>query len=299
MNLSSPRISFIIPTFNREEFLPIVLESLLEQLGSNHEIVVIDDGSTDNTKAVVQRYIAENVRYIRISNSERGAARNFGATVSRSDYLNFFDSDDYALPNHVSVAENFICSNENPDWFHLNFAFLQDGKLTSAPSFSDFQSLEDALVDGNCFSCNGVFVKRNFFLNNLFSEDRELSGSEDYELWLRLYWKSKPLFSNVVTSVVVDHQNRSVKHGVDERFFLRIQSLMRSVDLIKTNTPGDYLKIRRIKSGIYSYGSLHTSDRVTTKFWAMMYLVYSFIQCPSVVFNRRILVVIRNLLFRW
>ena len=299
MNLPSPRVSFIIPTFNREEFLPIVLESLLEQLGSNHEIVVIDDGSTDNTEAVVQRYIAENVRYVRISNSERGAARNFGAKLSRGDYLNFFDSDDYALPNHVSVAENFICTKENPDWFHLNFAFLRDGKLTSAPAFSGFQSLEIAFFDGNCFSCNGVFIKRNFFLNNLFSEHRELSGSEDYELWLRLYWKSKPLFSNAVTSVVVDHQNRSVKRGVDERFFLRIQSLVRAVDLIKTNTPGDHLKIRRINSGIYSYGSLHTSDCATTKFSAMMYLVFSFIQCPSVVFNRRILVVIRNLLFRW
>ena len=144
-----------------------------------------------------------------------------------------------------------------------------------------------------------MFVKRNFFLNNLFSEHRELSGSEDYELWLRLYWKSKPLFSNAVTSVVVDHQNRSVKRGVDERFFLRIQSLMRAVNLIKTNTPGDYLKIRRIKSGIYSYGSLHTSDCAATKFWAVTYLVFAFIQFPSIVFKPRILVVIRNLVFRW
>lgn len=299
MNLRCPRISFIIPTFNRAEFLPIVLESLLVQLGPIHEIVVVDDGSTDNTEAVVQDYIAENVRYVRISNSERGAARNFGATLSRGYYLNFFDSDDYALPNHVSVAEDFICINENPDWFHLNFAFLRDGNLISAPSFSSIQSLEKAFLDGNCFSCNGVFIQKHFFLNSLFSEDRELSGSEDYELWLRLYWRSKPLFCNVVTSVVVDHQNRSVKRGVDERFFLRIQALVRTIDLIKTDTRGAWLKVRRVKSNIYSYGCLHVSDCSPTKFWAVKYLVFSLIQFPTVVFTRRMLVVIRNLLFRW
>lgn len=94
-------LSVILPTFNRAHLISKAIESVLPQLAPSDELIVVDDGSTDNTEDVVRGY-AGPIRYVKIRNQGAGAARNVGIAQSRGELLAFVDSDDFWLPNKVA-----------------------------------------------------------------------------------------------------------------------------------------------------------------------------------------------------
>jgi glycosyltransferase involved in cell wall biosynthesis len=149
------------------------------------------------------------VRYFREANAERGAARNFGRSRSRGDYVNFFDSDDLLYPGHLEEAARMVRDHRSPEAFHLGFdEKTPAGELIRVERFEG--NLDDVLVSrGNILSCNGVFVRRDIAERLPFNEDRALSGSEDYELWLRLAARYRIPCSSAVTSTVIAHPDRS------------------------------------------------------------------------------------------
>ena len=202
--------SVIIPTYNRGNLIAKTIESLLNQTYLNFEILIVDDGSTDNTSEIVAPFLSSKVKYFRKENSERGATRNYGTKLASGDYINWFDSDDIAYPNHLSEAELFSGKLNNSEIFHLSFQYNKpDGSLfRSAEHFPEADN--PILYLGNNLSCNGVFVRRDVALRNLFNEDRKISASEDYDLWLRLAAQYPIYCSNTITSSIIQHEERSV-----------------------------------------------------------------------------------------
>jgi len=205
--MSSPFFSIVIPTYNRASFLPKTIESFLNQTFQDFEIIIVDDGSTDNTEEVVKKYLSDKVFYFKKENAERAAARNFGTKKARGKFINWFDSDDYALENHLEEAYRF---STDKDVFHLAYKYeLPNGQfIRNVDSLPEI--INGTLMNGNTLSCNGVFVKRSEALNCLYNETRDLSASEDFELWLRLAAKYTIHNKNVITSVIVNHDERSV-----------------------------------------------------------------------------------------
>src|SRR5687768_14974485 len=98
----SELISVVIPCYNRARFLPEAVETVLDQTYPNSEIVVVDDGSTDNTAEVVKGY--PRVRYLRQHQQGPSAARNTGLRACRGQYVVFLDADDRLLPNHCEIS---------------------------------------------------------------------------------------------------------------------------------------------------------------------------------------------------
>src|SRR6516225_5774559 len=99
-----PAVSIVLPTYNRARFLPQALESIRAQTWTDWELIIVDDGSCDDTAAVVRRLAAETdrpVRYVWQENGGPAAARNAGLDLARGTYVAFFDSDDYWLPHHL------------------------------------------------------------------------------------------------------------------------------------------------------------------------------------------------------
>lgn len=124
---SSPFFSVIIPTFNREKMLPETIGSVLGQTFKNFEIIVVDDGSTDNTKAVVTSISDSRIKYIYQKNSERSAARNNGIQCSGGEYICFLDSDDIFLKDHLSTLFSAIEQSHNEiGLFFTNCNILND-----------------------------------------------------------------------------------------------------------------------------------------------------------------------------
>jgi glycosyltransferase involved in cell wall biosynthesis len=102
--MSSSLTSVVIPAYNRADYLPLTVESALRQEGAEVEVIVVDDGSTDDTAAVCERHRnvwGERVRYVWQENAERCVARNNGLGHARGEFVAFLDSDDLLRPNHV------------------------------------------------------------------------------------------------------------------------------------------------------------------------------------------------------
>ena len=238
MNSPSPIFSIIIPTYNRGHLIGKTIESVIGQEFKDFEILVVDDGSTDNTEQVVLAFGDRRIQYLRKQNGERGAARNYGAARAKGKYINFFDSDDLMYPNHLLVATEVIASANNPEFFHLAYDHQrQDGVVTrKVNNFHD--KIQYEILFDNKLSCNGVFLRSDIALKYRFEEDRVLASSEDWELWIRLICCFKLFYSNNITSSVVNHDQRSLftipAQKVIERDLLLIEKLKYNDSVLKT-----------------------------------------------------------------
>lgn len=114
MQQLSPLFSIIIPTYNRAHLLPIAIQSVLDQTVTDWELIVVDDGSTDETKAVVQSFAHEQIKYIYQENGKISKARNKGIQHAQGLYLCFLDDDDYFLSKHLFYLKEKINSTNQP-----------------------------------------------------------------------------------------------------------------------------------------------------------------------------------------
>lgn len=125
-----PLVSIILPTYNRASFLPAALDAIRGQRWTNWELIVIDDGSTDNTRDIVARATMgwqQRVRYSYQANQGAYGARNAGLDQATGDYIAFYDSDDVWLPHHLQDCATALQANPGVDWTYgscrmVNFA---------------------------------------------------------------------------------------------------------------------------------------------------------------------------------
>lgn len=126
-----PLFSVLIPTYNRERHVCEAVESVLRQSWSGYEVLVIDDGSTDGTRAALARY-APHIRYLCQTNQGPEVARNNAAKVAQGEYLVFLDSDDLLLPDALQTYACAIESCDSPPLLIGSMSAFTDG-LTPAP----------------------------------------------------------------------------------------------------------------------------------------------------------------------
>lgn len=277
--------SIIIPTYNRADFIAKTIQSVLNQTYTNFEIIVVDDGSTDNTQEIVEAINDNRIHYFRKENAERGAARNFGTKKAIGDYINFFDSDDLAYENHLDTAYQFIEKNNYPPVFafHYDIKNINNQILRVG---TPFKNINQQLIHGNLLSCNGVFVKKEIALKHPFSELRELSASEDYLLWLQLAARYPFSYSNQKTSIIMEHDMRSVLSIKKDSLITRKKLMLQLViedDLIRKKYANE---IDLIKCNTYSYISLHLA-MVNYKKESFYYLIKSLKSSPSFILKKR------------
>ena len=287
--------SIVIPTYNRAGFISQTVISVLNQSCHDFEVIVVDDGGTDETDRIIAAFNEPRIRYFKTPNRERGAARNFGIDQSRGQYVTFLDSDDLLKPNHVFEASRFIRNNPEAVVFGLGYDIVApDGRIVSP-----FQKLPDPvnekLCEGNFLSCIGVFVKRTVISEIRFNEDRELSGSEDYELWLRLAARYPIRTVPIVTSAIVNHETRSVLDIDIKKFERRRQLLKDNVwnDARFVNSFGRWRK--KVNGYMDLYAALHLAMG-SFRIRSASKLFVAFIQHPPMVINMRFWVVIKKLI---
>ncbi|WP_339811908.1 glycosyltransferase [uncultured Imperialibacter sp.] len=205
----NPLFSIIIPTYNRAAFIESTIRKLQNQKFTDFEIVIVDDGSVDGTKSIVEKIEDSRIVYTYIKNGERGAARNKGVSISRGDYVTFLDSDDELLPHFLQTAYDFISENEEIPIFHIAYEVRDsNGKVLSKVILP--RTVNHLLVEGNPLSCIGILLRRDVAVDNPFSEQRQLAGSEDWVLWLKL--ASRFAFPHIptISAYLIQHDERSV-----------------------------------------------------------------------------------------
>lgn len=182
-----PTVSVIIPTFNRSEKVVRAVSSVLNQSFQDVEIIVVDDGSTDNTHEALSKYMPA-IQYIRMTdNMGVSAARNKGIKHSAAPWIAFLDSDDYWLKQKLSEQMAFVDQDPYTVACQTEEIWIKDGKRINPkkrhakPSGDIFtQSLKLCLV-----SPSSVIIKRSLFEEVGFF-DETLPAGEDFDLWLRI-----------------------------------------------------------------------------------------------------------------
>lgn len=290
--------SIIIPTYNRANFIAKTIQSVLNQTYPHYEIIVVDDGSKDNTEEIVLSLNDQRIRYYKKENAERGAARNYGIKKAKGNYITFLDSDDILYPNYLEKANLFINKNKSIDIFHQLFEVKKtNGVMVQAADYSNNNVFKSLIDKGNFMACQGMFLQTDFANSNLFIEDRNLAGSEDYELWLRIAANSIIKVNPVVTSSLITHEDRSVVN-FDVAKLIQRKELMLHYLFSNGLINKKLLKYKvDLKSGAYSYIALHIALSKKSKKIALQYLIKSVIASPRVILKKRFFAIVKHLLF--
>ena len=203
------KFSIVIPTYNRATFLPKAIESVLSQTYTDWELIIVDDGSTDNTKDVVSQYGDSRIRYVYQQNAERSAARNNGIMHAMGDYICFMDSDEYLYSERLEELSNAIKNNSNSiACYYTDIRFEGYKKYIRTGKYFQFPIDKDELISfiiGAPQLCCATKILQKHQFNPV------LSIGEDMELLFRITAQYPLIYiPNQATVVEVEHEGRSV-----------------------------------------------------------------------------------------
>lgn len=188
MIISKGVVSVIIPTYNREKLIIETISSVQSQTYSNIEILVIDDGSSDNTNQVLSSFIkSRHVKYIFQENKGLSAARNEGIRQSTGEFVAFLDSDDLFLPDKIKSQVKFFNSYPDISIVHCDFEKFDDVGNLGIRDTSYFQEsiYPNILWHWKMLMATSCVMLRRTILDHLGGFDENLSWAEDLDLWAR------------------------------------------------------------------------------------------------------------------
>lgn len=214
-----PKVSVVVPTYNREEYICETIDSILAQTFTDFEVVIVDDGSKDNTLAKLEQY-GNKIKVVRQPNSERAVARNNGVQNSTGDLIAFVDSDDVwikdKLEKQVEVLDNnpdVICSNGLCLRIDENSNKIQTAKRQTVGHSGDV--FEELLFRNFIVSPTPV-VRRAYFEKSGGFETKYIPY-EDWQLWLKVSTLGKFHYLNRPLAYYRVHSEQSVQLVKSER----------------------------------------------------------------------------------
>lgn len=249
------RIGVVISTYNRLRWIDEAVDSGRNQRlpeGSSLETVVVDDGSTDSTvEHLIRKYAlspagegrwsTQRLTVIKQDNRERGAARNCGARIAaeelKCDWLIFLDSDDVLAPDSLA---NFIAAYNAraaalPVALYANLIQWRGGQTFGPKRFNTPQASGDLrmnVVTQPTMSIGTVLIRADVFQKlQGFSEERAMSGSEDWDLWLRLAFEGKILYCDHISLWYRQHETSTSAAALEVsigRAMVSMQAFLRS-----------------------------------------------------------------------
>jgi glycosyltransferase involved in cell wall biosynthesis len=236
----NPFFSVIIPTYNRALLIKKAIQSVLQQTYTDWELIIVDDGSTDNTKEVIESYSDKRIRYIYQQNAERSEARNNGIKNALGKYICFLDSDDFFLPNRLELL--LLCLEKEK----FPIAAFYTGAGIEVNEVVTFNKEKVISTDIFTHILNSAIHSQQMCIHTnilqQFKYDKRFRIGEDMELWLRIADKFPFIFlQNQQTIIVVDQEGRSV-------------------NVKRNNVYAEYLQTLQ-----YIFSSNHTGTKISRK----------------------------------
>jgi glycosyltransferase involved in cell wall biosynthesis len=253
-----PLVSIIIPTYNYAKYISRAIDSALSQTYPNIEVIVIDDGSTDETSSVVTKY-GRRLSYLRQENKGASSARNLGISVSHGEYIAFLDADDQYRLENVEHKVQFLQDHKEYRWVYSDWVWIDQLNREIARGSQDKNTLASLHATGNVFLLalkdkrlqTNVFLFEREILVRAGGFDERLTIREDYDLYLRLAYSYPISYLDEPLVEIYPHirslGNRSVEESYRMRWCLnrKIQALYpNEIKQIRYNW-------RRIQSDVY------------------------------------------------
>ena len=214
-NLNNMHVTVLLPTYNCAAFIGLSIKSILNQTYKDFELLIIDDGSTDNTEEVVSRYKDSRIVYKMIDHQGLGAALNYGLKNSTGDWIARIDADDFAHPCRLYHQVNFINMNANygviSSWYAVHngkkILYIIKSKRESYEIKNRFM-LHNDIIHAGSFYNKRLILDAGAYKKHVF---------EDFELWLRL--RNKTEFYNIpkVLTFVQYRKNSLSRDNIKEK----------------------------------------------------------------------------------
>ena len=184
-----PMVTVVIPTYNRKSLVCEALDSVLSQTYTDFEVIIVDDGSTDNTACMLSEYDDPRLYLIRQENQGQGPARNAGILAAKGNYIAFLDSDDLWIPVKLKAQVAFFDKYEKLEWVYSD-AYAFDGEtkeklyIFSQKGRQYEGYIAHQLFMNDFIATSTVMVKRHVFEEiGLF---KHITKAQDWEMWLRI-----------------------------------------------------------------------------------------------------------------
>jgi len=207
--MQTPFFSVVLPTYNRASFLPKAINSVINQTYTNWELVIIDDGSTDNTKEIVTSFKDTRIKYIYQQHKERSAARNNGINNAKGKYICFLDSDDIYKNEHLKQLYSLISVKKNPvALIFSNYLIQKNGKLIILQTHNLYNNPIDYFFR-NPVNPTRVCIHNKILSKYQFSENAIVN--EDMMLWLSIANEYPVLQLKQNTVIYIIHSDNSIK----------------------------------------------------------------------------------------
>ena len=222
-----PFFSIILPTYNRALFLSRSIGSVIKQSFQDWELIVIDDGSTDHTMEVVNSFNDPRIKYFYQENAERSAARNKGIAHVEAEWLCFFDSDDFLLPEHLHVLATFIQNQHLSTGLIATGLIMQQGQTTKKKAFLGLEKnvLEEIgskfLIPTQCCVHRSVLEKDQF--------DVRFRLWEDTHLWLRIAAQYPVYQIEEYTTIQNIHEQGTVVQGMKKISLIEVAQYVSAI----------------------------------------------------------------------
>ncbi|MCG2686888.1 glycosyltransferase family 2 protein [Candidatus Parcubacteria bacterium] len=188
-----PTVSVIIPTYNRAHLIGRAIQSALNQTYQNLEIIVVDDGSLDNTKEVIENFQKQEkrIKYISYEKNKGGAfARNIGIKNAKGEYIAFLDSDDEWISKKIEKQLIFFtkCSKSVGVVYCLHYSQEDSFGYIKKVNSSNMRhgNVYNSLLNGWCPSSTSFFILKTLVFKKSGLFDESLPSFQDYDLWIRI-----------------------------------------------------------------------------------------------------------------
>jgi len=239
-----PKVSVVIPTYNRRAYLTEAIDSVLAQTYADYEVIVVDDGSTDGTRQLLDERYDDRIRYLWQENQGESVARNRGIALATGEYIALLDSDDVWLPDRL-MKQVPILDAEPDTVLVFGQAWLMDAdgrRLNDPPLCSDVHEsdltletlcLENALGSGTCTA-----LIRREPLDRVGGFDPAIQLGEDWDLWLRLRRQGQFAFVNEVLGCMRRHAGSQWHYHRPETVDKRLADHLRLLEKFFSDWPG-------------------------------------------------------------
>ena len=200
----NPTVSIIIPNYNHAQYVGDAINGVLNQTYSDYEVIVVDDGSKDNSREIIGQF-GDKVRAIYQQNQGLSAARNTGINAARGSYIGVLDADDLYEPEFIDTLVSSLESQPDADGIYCGYRFIdhlnnplpQIEAREVAPEY-----LHQALVDGNFLVPESMFVRKHCY-DKVGLFDTSLRALEDFDMWLRITSQFKVIYT---TRILTRHR---------------------------------------------------------------------------------------------
>ncbi len=212
-------ISVIIPTYNRYEVLKRALNSVFAQTYKANEVIVIDDGSSDETSQIINDF--PNIRYLYQKNSGVSSARNLGIKKATSKWIAFLDSDDEWHPDKLQEHLDFHKQHPEIQMSYTDENWIRDGVAVKVPKkFRKFGGKIFNECLSHCIIAPSATLIHKDLIEKVGNFDESLEVCEDYDLWLRVAIENKIglIDKKLITKYGGDKDQLSIKHWGMDRF---------------------------------------------------------------------------------